>query len=262
MKTPKTPRKTTSSKPAAARLRLVAYARVSSDEQARDGYGLAAQRAAVARWAEAQGHHLVALHEDGGVSGAKAPHKRAGFQQALALLHAGEADGIVALEQSRFSRDLRAWLALRDFMDRKGWTLALVDSGALTQRSRATAAENLNEGVRALMAQHYRDFIAEKTREALARIREEGRNPTRRVRFGFRTETSDAGIMEAGDRSQLLPHPDEQPILEQIKALAKKGWGVRRIAKALPLNPRTEQPFRPRTVESILATERRWAAGW
>lgn len=262
MNTPQTASRKPSKKPAARRLRLVAYLRVSSDEQARDGYGLSAQRAAVARWSEAHGHALVATFEDGGVSGAKAPHKRAGFQQALALLDAGEADGIVALEQSRLSRDLRAWLALRDFMDRKGWTLALVDSGALTQRKRASASENLNEGVRALMAQHYRDFIAEKTREALARIREEGRNPTRRVRFGFRTESSEAGIMAAGDRSQLLPHPDEQPILEQIKALAKKGLGVRRIAAALPSNPRTGQPFRPRTVESILATERRWSLGW
>ena len=57
----------------------VAYLRVSTDEQAESGAGLAAQRNAIAAVAAVRGWTITAWHQDGGVSGGKAPHQRPGL---------------------------------------------------------------------------------------------------------------------------------------------------------------------------------------
>lgn len=239
-----------------ARLRLLGYLRCSSDEQQRSGLGLEAQEAALLRWCHAAGHELVGVVSDEGVSGFRAPHQRPAFRSAVEQLEAGAADGLVALELSRFARNTQAWLALRERFRKQRWALALASSGLLPQRE--TAEDTFTGTVMAAVAQHYRDFVAQKTREAHAMIRDGNRSPSRMVRFGFRTETSAGGVMVAGDRSELVPHPEEYPQLQQLLALRRKGLGARRIARALGTNARTGKPWRPRTVESVLMTHAAW----
>lgn len=249
-----------------AALRLVGYLRVSSTEQAREGYGLDAQRAQVARWAASHGHAIVAWVEDAGVSGSVPPHKRAGFRTGYALCESRGADGFVAVEQSRFCRNLRAWLALRDLCDKRGHRLACVDTGIASTKGNTTPEETLNEHLRAMFAEYWRNLVAHKTREALAVIRRtEDRSVTGRVRFGFRTATSHLnparqGWVSKGDRSPVLPHPVEQRMLEKMLALRSDGHGARRIARVMGVNPRTGKPFKVRAVERILATSERLGA--
>ncbi|NBT74355.1 MAG: recombinase family protein, partial [Betaproteobacteria bacterium] len=50
-------------------MKAIGYLRVSTDEQAESGAGLAAQRDALERHCEGQGWQLQEVHEDDGVSG-------------------------------------------------------------------------------------------------------------------------------------------------------------------------------------------------
>ena len=52
-------------------LTVIGYTRVSSEEQARDGLSLDAQRSRIESWAEATGSELRAIIEDAGVSGSR-----------------------------------------------------------------------------------------------------------------------------------------------------------------------------------------------
>ena len=61
---------------------VVGYIRVSTDEQAESGLGLAAQRAAIEAEVARRGWTLIAVHEDAGVSG-KSLKGREGLSAAL-----------------------------------------------------------------------------------------------------------------------------------------------------------------------------------
>jgi DNA invertase Pin-like site-specific DNA recombinase len=64
----------------------VVYLRVSTNSQATDGYGLAAQLADCTRYAKAQGMEIYAVRRDEGVSGAKPAHERPGLCLYLPML--------------------------------------------------------------------------------------------------------------------------------------------------------------------------------
>lgn len=85
-------------------LRLVAYLRVSTLEQAKHGYGLDVQRAAIRDWAASHGARVVKWCVDEGKSGALLPADRPGLTDALLWLHAGRADGIISRDLDRLAR--------------------------------------------------------------------------------------------------------------------------------------------------------------
>ena len=63
----------------------VAYLRVSTNDQAESGAGLAAQRAAITAYASANNMTITAWYEDAGVSGAAGLEARPGLAAAVAL---------------------------------------------------------------------------------------------------------------------------------------------------------------------------------
>ena len=84
-------------------MRIAAYARVSTVRQAIDGCSLEAQESRLRTYAEANGHELVAIEVDHGLSG-KSMAKRPALGRALALIKAGMADALVITALSRLSR--------------------------------------------------------------------------------------------------------------------------------------------------------------
>ena len=116
---------------------VLGYCRVSTEDQARDGISLAAQRNRIEAYCEAHGLRLVRIEEDAGIS-AKKTTNRPALQRALEALREGEATGLVAVKLDRLSRttrdvlDLvaRAERAMR-MTTRHGTTLDCGSSGVL-----------------------------------------------------------------------------------------------------------------------------------
>ena len=84
----------------------VGYVRVSTTDQARDGYGLEAQREAIRAECERRGWALVAVHEDLGISGTR--EDRPGLAAAMADIVAHRADALVTAHLSRIGRPREA----------------------------------------------------------------------------------------------------------------------------------------------------------
>ncbi len=239
------------------RLRLVGYARVSTEEQAREGISMHAQRERLEAYCTAHNYDLIAFETDNGVSGKIPPAKRPGLARALALVSKGEADGLLALKLDRLSRRTRDVLDLVDDSRRGGWRLISVSE----QLDTGSAAGRLVVTVLAALAEMEREQAAERTRFALDAIARQGRARSRFVPFGYRTA---AGGTEQtkGDRKAMVPYPAEQRVLRRLRKLRKKGMGARTIARALEAeglkNPRSGSPWTPSNVGSILRTlERR-----
>lgn len=87
--------------------KAVAYLRVSTDEQATNGFGLETQERALRAFAESQAYELVELITDGGVSGATKPTERPGFSRVVELAEAGAFSILLVYKFDRLAREIR-----------------------------------------------------------------------------------------------------------------------------------------------------------
>lgn len=147
----------------------VGYIRVSTDEQADSGAGLAAQRTTIEAECARRGWTLVAVFEDAGVSG-KSLDGRPELAEALAAVETGQAASLVVAKLDRLSRSVQDAAGLLDRAQRAGWSLVAADLGVDTSTPAGEAMAN----VMATFGQLERRLIGQRTREALAAKRAAG----------------------------------------------------------------------------------------
>ena len=82
------------------------YIRVSTEEQASTGHGLEIQDRAIRSFAESQGYRLIDVVSDPGVSGAKRPEERPGFQKIIELAKARKFSVLLVWKFDRLARNL------------------------------------------------------------------------------------------------------------------------------------------------------------
>jgi DNA invertase Pin-like site-specific DNA recombinase len=149
-------------------VRVVAYVRVSTDEQADHGAGLEAQRAAIVRECERRGWQLVRIEED--AASGRSMAGRPGLSAALEAVETGEADALIVAKLDRLSRSLLDFAALMARAQRRGWALVALDLGVDT----TTPQGEMMASVLAVFAQFERRLIGQRTRDALAVKRANG----------------------------------------------------------------------------------------
>jgi site-specific DNA recombinase len=241
-----------------ARLRLIGYARVSTEEQVAHGVSLQAQSDRLNAHALAHGYDLTRVEVDEGISGKTPPDRRPALRRALDAVRRREADGIVFLKLDRLSRSVRDILKLADEAKRKGWHIVSMNEHIDT----STAAGKFTLGVLALLAEMERDQVSERTLFGMNHVAREGRARSRFLPFGFRVEGApDSTVLSAGDRRPLVEHPEEALMLRRMLLMNKQGAGAQKIANGLNAdgasNPRTGRPWTTSTVAAILRTVRR-----
>ena len=102
-------------------MNVVAYLRVSTDEQVQSGLGLEAQRAAVEQEAARRGWSVV-WEVDEGVSGKL--RNRPALDRALARLRAGEAQALVVAKMDRLGRSVIQASDVLETARRQKWDLS------------------------------------------------------------------------------------------------------------------------------------------
>jgi DNA invertase Pin-like site-specific DNA recombinase len=153
---------------AAPGARAVGYLRVSTDEQADTGAGLAAQRASVTAEAQRRGWELVEISTD--TASGRSRAGRPALTRALSLVASGEADVLIVAKLDRLSRSLRDFADVLATAQREGWFLVALDLGV----DLSTPAGEFLAHVMASAAQWERRIIGQRTREALAMKRAAG----------------------------------------------------------------------------------------
>lgn len=205
----------------------VGYLRVSTEEQADSGAGLAAQRTAIETVASARGWVITAWHEDGGVSGGKAPHQRPGLAAALDAVQTGQTERLIVAKIDRLSRKFRDAVELMETAADEGWPLYIADIDAdLTTSNGRLVARML-----AAISEDERDRIRQRTKAALAAKKAAG------VRLG---------------RPSTVP----QDVVARIVADRAAGMSFGRIAEALNTDavPTAQggRQWYPATVKAVL----------
>jgi len=147
-------------------VRLVAYVRVSEKSENPEN-----QKLAIYEWCSRNGHQIVDVCEDIGISGALPPKDRAGFQRALKALE--RADGLIVYALDRIARSLTELVeVVREIEGR----------GKLVISVRESWLQNLDPKMRSLViailgwaGEMEREFIRERTRLALMRLKALGK---------------------------------------------------------------------------------------
>lgn len=185
---------------------VVAYIRVSTDDQGANGAGLDAQKAVIEAECSRRGWTLLRTEQDT-LSGKSV--NRPGLQAALDSCRSGEANGIVVAKLDRLSRSIVDFGHLLEEAQKEGFNVVALDLGL----DLSTPQGELVANVIASVAQWERRIIGQRTREALAAKKRQGvaigRPPTlpakvvARIKRQRKAGKTFAEIAEALNRDQV-----------------------------------------------------------
>lgn len=219
--------------------RVIAYMRVSTQQQALEGLSLVAQRDAIEKYCQLRGWELVCTCHDAGISG-KSMDNRPGLQRALGFLRARKADCLVVLRLDRLSRSLADFTSLLCTAEREHWTITSISENLES----GSAQGKLTTHILMALAEHERVLISARTSDGMAVLKEQGKLRGA-VPYGYTLNS---------DGKTLIPNPLEQSTVRKIVALRrKKGVGFAVIATILNAvaTPARGEKFYPATVWSI-----------
>jgi DNA invertase Pin-like site-specific DNA recombinase len=154
-----------------ARTPVLAYLRVSTEEQARSGLGLDAQRRVIEEEAERRGWEVQWIVDDGYSA---RDLNRPGWRKVEAALKRREASVLVVAKLDRLSRSVHDFAGILADARRQKWGLVVLDVGMdfTTPQGKAWAQ------MVAVFAELERELIGQRTRDAMAEAKARG------VRFG------------------------------------------------------------------------------
>ena len=196
--------------------------RVSTDEQANEGFSITAQQDRIQSYAQLRNLDLLDVVIDAGVSGAKPLSSRDGGARLLNLVNARMAGGIVAWKLDRVFRNASDCLAMTSLWDKRNVNLHLIDLGGQPVDT-SSAMGRFFLTVMAGVAELERNQISERTRMTLASKR--SRNEyVGVVPYGFSLDEKN---------SRLIPNPNECRALRRMKQLRKRGFSLRKVVAKL-----------------------------
>lgn len=196
-------------------MKTIGYCRVSTLGQAVDGVSLDAQRAAIQTWSTNQGHDLVEIYTDEGLSGKNT--NRPEFQRALEQVCATKGI-LVCYSLSRMSRSLLDMCAIAEQINKAGGGLA----SCTEQFDTSTANGRMIFGILGVLCQWEREMIGERTKAAMQHKKAKGEYCGGVVPYGFRVSD---GV--------LVPDDHESSIRRRMAFLRDAGQSYRKIADEL-----------------------------
>ena len=141
-------------------MKVIAYCRVSTEEQATQSVSIQAQEAKVRQYCDLYGHDLAEVVIDAGQS-AKSLN-RPGLARVLAALEAGEVEGVVILKLDRLTRSVRDLGNLLETYFTKNALLSVME-----QTDTSTAGGRFVLNLLISVSQWEREVIGERTSCAL-----------------------------------------------------------------------------------------------
>ncbi len=229
-------------------MQLVAYVRVSTKGQADDGYGLEVQERAIRKWAKANGHRIMAVCSDAGVSGTKDAADRPGLSAALDMLRPPpQATGLVVAKLDRLARALHVQETVLQVAWRAGAQVFTVDGGEVLADDPDDPMRTFVRQVIGGVAQLERHLIAKRLRDGRQAKAATGKHAVGDYAFGFR------GDGKGRDRDA-VPDEDEQTVVARVVELRRGGASYRAIASALDaeqLRPRRAASWSAMAVRNV-----------
>jgi DNA invertase Pin-like site-specific DNA recombinase len=220
-------------------MKAIGYCRVSDQKQVDNGVSLEAQEAKIQAWCELNDYELVAVYVDAGISG-KAADNRPSLLTALDMACENEA-ALVVYSLSRLTRSTRDAINIAERLNKADADLVSISEKIDT----TTAAGKMVFRILAVLAEFESDQISERTKLAMAHLKQNGKYTGGNAKYGYRND-------EHGD---LVEVASEQNVIRAIKTLAANAKGYNEIARfinGMGFRSRTGADFQAVQVRNIL----------
>jgi DNA invertase Pin-like site-specific DNA recombinase len=197
-------------------LKAYGYVRVSTEEQAKEGISLEAQKAKIQSFATLKDLNLIEIITDESVSGKDLD--RPGLKRLLNLVKGHDTEAVIVYKLDRLSRRTRDLLFLIEDVFKKGNTRFF---SITEQIDTDTAIGKFFLTIMGAMAQMERELIAERTKATLGYKKEKGES-LGHIPYGYQRING-----------KLVINHQEQKVIRKIKRLRKQGKGYKKIAELL-----------------------------
>jgi site-specific DNA recombinase len=155
-------------------MQVVGYIRVSTEDQAREGVSLAAQRAKIDAYALVKDWRVVEVIQDD----MTAKHlRRRGVQRLVALVARRQVGAVIVYKLDRLTRSVKDLNSLVELFDKKGVALVSLQESL----DATTASGRLMMKLLASVSQWEREVIGERTRDAMQHLKAQGQVYSRPV---------------------------------------------------------------------------------
>jgi DNA invertase Pin-like site-specific DNA recombinase len=227
-------------------VKVVAYIRVSTERQVREGYGLDAQRSDIKRWARAEGHRVVEWFADEGISGANGIESRVGLYDALAAVRGKTVDAIVITSLDRLARAMTQQEGvLAQVWASGGQVISLGDGGEVLEDDPDDPMRTAVRQMRGVFAQLGRGLIRQ------------------RMSKGKKAKAATGGYVggapplgRRSERGKLVTDRTESKTVKLILKRHRDGLSLRQIItelEAAGLSPKRGGKWHPSTVARVIA---------
>ena len=216
----------------------IGYVRRSKESNQRT-ISIEEQRAQVAAYCASRGWALVETLEDDGISGGR----RQRLVRLAERVRALRVQRVVIGHIDRLARDTGGLLDSIRALAKRGVEVHDVTQGRLEVQ---TSNGLLTTGVHALLAEHYRVLVSEKTRAALGRMRATGRRYSNVTPYGWQA---------SGDGLHLEHEPIEQAGLALIRQLApgRTLWALSAALAERGVFQRNGRPWQAKSLSRLLS---------
>ena len=167
-------------------MRAAIYIRVSTSEQAAEGYSLAAQRKSLMQWCNGRAYDVLDVYADEGISAKDIKHRPA-MLQLLSDVQAGEIDVVCVWALSRLTRSVADLYSV--------WDLFAAHNCGLISYTEAfdttTPTGRAMMGMLGIFAQMEREFTAERVSAAIAERAAQGKRTCNEI-LGYDLDGKDS----------------------------------------------------------------------
>jgi putative DNA-invertase from lambdoid prophage Rac len=202
---------------AKAPMRVFGYTRVSTAEQADEGFSLDTQWQQIAGYAMMKGWQVDECFAERGVSGSTPLADRAEGKRLLSML--GEGDVIVTAKLDRAFRSAANALTVLEELKDQGVGLHIIDLGGDVT---GNGISKMVFTILAAVAEGERDRIRERIRDARRHL------ASQRI-FGGGRRAFGSNVVMDGKIRRLVPNEAEMAVIEQMKAMRREGASYRAI---------------------------------
>jgi site-specific DNA recombinase len=188
----------------------VLYCRVSSKEQEKEGFSIAAQERLLNKYANEKGFRVLSKYVD--VETAKRAG-RTGFVEMVTTLRRNQQCRIVIVEKTdRLYRNFKDYVTLDEIKDLE---IHFVKEGAILSPD-SRSSEKFIHGIKVLMAKNFIDNLSEETRKGMTEKAEQGMWPSY-APIGYLNAEGPSG------KRVIVPDPDLAPLVTRLYELCATG---------------------------------------
>ena len=160
---------------------IFAYVRVSTEEQALHGLSIEAQTAKLRAWAAANGHRIIDLYIDAGISARKPAGKRPALQRLLKDVQDGKGDMVIFTKLDRWFRNIAEYYKVQEVLEKSGVNWRTIEEDYDT----STASGRLKINIMLSVAQDEADRTSERIKAVMEVKRSKLEAVTGQMPFGY-----------------------------------------------------------------------------